>query len=873
MAGSSFEIVRVVACTINTGANIMNNAVLYIAHQRKSDKKEQSLETHLLEVSIIAKSLAAKIGLQDQGELIGLLHDLGKYSDEFQIYLKSAVGLIDQDKDDYVDAKSKKGKVDHSTAGAQLVWQELSTRDNKMGPIVGQMLSLCIASHHSGLIDCLSSDTHSFGEDRFTKRIEKPDGLTHFREAIAKMDKTIEARFRELVSNPELIDGVIKSLQQIAELERKNGDEQIVRFKVGMLVRYLFSCLIDADRINSADFEKPRAAKARRHGQYIEWTHLINRLDSHLSRFSANKPIDKLRVSISQHCRDKAENEKGIYTLTVPTGGGKTLASLRFALHHADKHKMERIIYAIPFTSIIDQNVDVVRTVLEPNSFCWIPGAKNRIPLDATRKILEPGGVESGSVVLEHHSNLMPEEENWKTKMLVENWDAPVIFTTNVQMLETLFGAGTRGPRRLHQLANAVLVFDEIQTLPVNCIHLFCNAINFLVERCGTTVVLCTATQPLMDRVEQSKGALRIPPSNEIMPDVGKLFRKLKRVEVLNRRKPGGWSDKEVATLSMEEAKKANSCLVIVNTKRSAQAIFQLCRDEKSAMPIYHLSTSMCPVHRRAILAEIRQRLKAEEPIRCVSTQLIEAGVDVDFGAVIRSVAGLDSIAQAAGRCNRNGRRDIGHVHVVNLSEERVDMLADIACGQRVTERLLGEFEKDPAQFENDLLGPTAIACYFNYYFAERRGEMDYPVGDKVLGHDDTLLNLLSANPLAADEHQKIKGVPPKLYLRQSFMAAAKAFKSIDAPTRGIVVPYGKAGEDLINEMKGTYLVEKQFTLLRKAMQYTVNVFPNDLQKLLVAGAVREIQEGVEILYLDSRYYYEDFGLGLTPKPMEAYCV
>ncbi len=439
----------------------MNKTVFYIAHQRNSDKAVQSLENHLIEVSRIAKSLAAKIGLHEQGELIGLLHDFGKYSEEFQAYLKSAVGLIDQDEDDYVDAKSKKGKVDHSTAGAQLVWQELCTH-GEMGSIVGQMLSLCIASHHSGLIDCLSSDTRSFGADLFTKRINKSDDRTHLEEAKAKMEKTIDTRFRQLMNNPKLIDGVIKSLQQIVELERKRGDEQIVRFKVGLLVRYLFSCLIDADRINSADFENPRAAKTRRHGQYDEWAHLIARFDSHLSSLAANKPIDELRVSISQHCRDKAENEKGIYTLTVPTGGGKTLASLRFALHHAKKNEMERIIYAIPFTSIIDQNADVVR------------------------KILEPDGVQSNSVVLEHHSNLMPEEENWKTKMLVENWDAPVIYTTNVQMLETLFGAGTRGPRRLHQLANAVLIFDEIQTLPVNCIHLFCNAINFLVERCGT---------------------------------------------------------------------------------------------------------------------------------------------------------------------------------------------------------------------------------------------------------------------------------------------------------------------------------------------------------------------------------------------------
>lgn len=827
----------------------MSKIVSYIAHQRKLDGAVQSLESHLIEVSDIAKSLAAKIGLKDQGELIGLLHDLGKYSDEFQTYLKSAVGLIDQDEDDFVDAKGMKGKVDHSTSGAQLIWQELSTR-GEMGLIVGQILALCIASHHSGLIDCLSSDISSFGEDRFTKRIGKSDDRTHLREAIAKMDKTIEARFRELVSKPELIDGVKKFLRQVAEMEKKRGDEQIVRFKVGLLVRYLFSCLIDADRINSADFEKPHAAKARRHGRYDEWAHLINRLDMRLSSFVAKNPIDELRLNISQHCRDKAEKGKGIYTLTVPTGGGKTLASLRFALHHAEKYKMDRVIYAIPFTSIIDQNADVVR------------------------KILEPDGVESDSVVLEHHSNLMPEEENWKTKMLVENWDASVIYTTNVQMLETLFGAGTRGARRLHQLANAVLVFDEIQTLPVNCIHLFSNAINFLVEHCGATVVLCTATQPLMDMVEQSKGALRIPPDNEIMPDVGELFRQLKRVEVLNQRKPGGWSNEEVATLALEEAEKAKNCLVIVNTKKSAQALFQLCRSQ-SDLPIYHLSTNMCPAHRRTILDEIRQRLEAKEPLLCISTQLIEAGVDVDFGAVIRSVAGLDSIAQAAGRCNRNGIRDVGHVHVVNLSEERVDMLVDIACGQRVTERLLDEFEKEPARFDNDLLGPAAIASYFNYYFAERRGEMDYPVGSKVLGHDDTLLNLLAGNANAAEEFRRCQGTPFNLYLRQSFMAAAKAFKSIDAPTRGVIVPYGSAGKKLIGELCGAFEVEKQFKLLRRAQQYTVNVFPHQLEKLQNEDALHEIQTGVDILYLaDARYYNEDFGLSLTPEgKMEVHCV
>src|SRR5687768_3644311 len=271
----------------------MSNTALYIAHQRKSDGDVQSLENHLLEVSYIAKSLAAKINLQVQGELIGLLHDLGKYSGEFQLYLKSAVGLIDQDEDEFVDAKGMKGKVDHSTAGAQFVWQELASR-GEIGRVVGQILALCIASHHSGLIDCLSSDTSSFGEDRFTKRINKSDDRTHLQEVIGKMDNTVTARFGELVNNHDIINGVQEFISKIVRGE-KYGAEQIIRFKVGLLVRYLFSCLIDADRISSADFEKPHAAKTRRHGQYGEWAHLINRLDSHLSSLVANKPVDKLR--------------------------------------------------------------------------------------------------------------------------------------------------------------------------------------------------------------------------------------------------------------------------------------------------------------------------------------------------------------------------------------------------------------------------------------------------------------------------------------------------------------------------------------------------------------------------------------------------
>lgn len=817
----------------------------YIAHVRKSGGDPQTLEEHLLGVAEIAKRLASKVALGPQGELIGLLHDLGKYSNEFQAYLKSAVGLINQDKDEFVDAQGLKGKVDHSTAGAQLIWEELS-KQGVMGGIAGQVLALCIASHHSGLIDCLSSNANKPVEDIFTRRAGKRDDQSHLREAMSKMDLLINKRFRELASMPSLIGGIEESIRKVARGEK---DEIIIRFKVGLLVRILFSCLIDADRVDTADFEKPAVARHRLNGQYTEWPLLIERLEKHLQGFTIRNPVDEIRRSISDHCFDGAMRDKGIYTLTVPTGGGKTLASLRFALHHVERHKMDRVIYVIPFTSIIDQNAKVVRDILEPTKD------------------------DRGRVVLEHHSNLTSEQQGWREKMLTENWDAQVIFTTSVQLLEALFGEGTRGARRMHQLANAVLIFDEIQTLPVNCVHLFCNAMNFLVEHCGSTVVLCTATQPLLNLVDPGKGALKFTKNDDLMPDVKRLFDDLKRVEVFNRRKPGGWTDEEIARLALDEVVQSGSCLVIVNTKKSAQALYRLCR-EVAGIQTFHLSTSMCPAHRKEILEKIRKLLDDKLPVLCISTQLIEAGVDVDFGAVIRYTAGLDSIAQAAGRCNRNGKQKdaggnpkAGRVHVVNPVAENIDRLKDIQCGKGITERLLDDVEAGSEDFGGNLIGPKAIERYFEYFFFARHQEMDYPVSAQTIGRDDTLLNLLSINSLAMDEFKRDHSAAPNIYLRQSFMSAARAFKVIDAPTRGIIVPYGEAGHDLVNDLCSAFEVEKQFELLRRAQQYTVNVFPYVLDQLQKAGAVHAIQKDVDILYLsDARYYDQSFGLSQTPE-------
>jgi CRISPR-associated endonuclease/helicase Cas3 len=801
----------------------------FVAHIRKEKDLniEQSIETHLENVSELAFENASKIGLAKAGKLIGLLHDLGKYSEAFQKYIGSATGLINQDEDEYVDSKGLKGKIDHSTAGAQYIWN--LTKGNKIQKqIAAQLLALSIASHHSGLIDCLTID----GENNFDRRISKADNKTHLEEVVRKAEPEIVEKIKILMNDPECFGAILQVLNKIAHFEK---NETIIRFQTSLMIRMLYSCLIDADRLDSANFENPQDVKKRQNGKYISWELLIDRLEEKLMKFDNNpekNKVDKLRKLIADACLERSSDDIGVFTLTVPTGGGKTLASLRFALHHAKKHKLDRIIYVIPFTSIIDQNAQVVRDILEVE--------KN----------------EEGRIILEHHSNLMPEIQNWKNKILTENWDAPIIYTTSVQLLETLFSGGTRSARRMHQLANSVIVFDEIQTLPIKTVHMFCNAVNYLTKHCNSSVVLCTATQPLLNKVDENKGRISFDKTNEIMPDIETLFRDLKRVEVENKIKPQGWETDEIASLAIEQTNESGSCLVIVNTKKNAQVVYEAC-SKLAEYPVYHLSTSMCPAHRMEKLTKIREKL-GKEPLICVSTQLIEAGVDVDFGSVIRFVAGLDSIAQAAGRCNRNGLREIGKVFVINPAKETIDSLIDIKKGKEVSERILREMKQADSEIPNEVIHPATMDRYFQYYFYTRASEMTYPVD---VGRDDNLLELLSINSNSVGEYSRINDKQPDIYFRQSFKTAADAFKAIDAPTQGIVVPYSDKGKKTVADLFSQFAVEQQFVLLKKAQRYTVNVFPNVIKKLKDEEALCEVPE-IEVLVLsDPRYYHSEFGL------------
>ena len=812
----------------------------YIAHLRKSDEQIQSVQAHLKETAALAKVFAQKLNLESAGELLGLMHDFGKYSRKFQKYIHDETGLFNPDLDDE-ESTPDGSKVDHSTAGAQWVYRELRKfgAAQGIGEFLGQMLGLCIASHHGeGLIDCLDGE----GNPKWIERFNKTDELTHLVECEQNADEAVQQKARELVGE-NLIRSLLKAVKPI--LSDPVSNDKVKEFYLGCLTRFLFSCLIDADRINSSDFEREAQKEVRRLAEKPDWQSAIDKLEVKLAGFENRpaeeiKPIDEIRRRISDDCLKRAVDSQGIYTLTVPTGGGKTLASLRYALHHAQKHNLDRIIYIIPYTSIIDQNAQAVREILGED---W---------------------------VLEHHSNLEPEKQSWQDKLLSENWDKPIVFTTMVQFLDAWFGGGTRGARHIHPMTNAVLIFDEIQTLPVKCVHLFCNVLNWLTTFGKSTAVLCTATQPLLGKSglqnfpEDKRGAitarglLRLPENAEIMgkhQDLDKLFEELSRVEIRFNEKAGGWNVDEAGAFLLEQFATTPSCLFIVNTKKWAQELYQYCqRQNVPPEVLFHLSTNQCAAHRKAIFDTIKARLEKKQPVICISTQLIEAGVDISMACVIRALGGLDSIAQAAGRCNRHKEVDKGLVYVLNLQEQDFTrILPDIQAGKTHAERVFRDFAGQ------DILQPAAMERYFEYYFYQRSDEMAYSIKNSATG---SLLDWLSDNALNPYGEKNNKRSKPLPLLMQSFKSAGRAFQAIDAPTHAVIVPYGE-GAELIAKLCGEWDPKEMHRTLQKAQRYSVNVFPNVWGKLQKENALHETIEGSGIYYLKERHYNDEFGLSL----------
>mgnify|MGYP000638677884 CR=1 FL=1 len=538
----------------------------YIAHC--DGEREQSILEHLQGTAEKAKDFAEVFEKGDWGYCCGMLHDIGKYSDKFQRRIRG-----------------EEIKVDHATAGAR-VCMELGG----MYPF----LEICIAGHHAGLSDYgVSTDTGN-SSTTLGRRKKKIEDFYAYKK---------EVKIPELKTSPVNVE--------------KTKD---LNFSLSMFTRMMYSCLVDADFLDTEEFMTEERS-GRQQGQEIQV--LLDKLEKYITEWLKNTETESVngrRTEILKNCIKEGEDEKGIFRLTVPTGGGKTIASLAFALKHAVKHGMDRIIYVIPYTSIIEQNAQIFRDIL---------GEQN---------------------VLENHCNVdYSNSEEFKPMQLAsENWDKPVIVTTNVQFFESLFSNKSSKCRKIHNIANSVIILDEAQMLSLDYLKPCTAMLEELVDNYKTSIVLCTATQPALDEIWSVKKQI-----TELCPRVEEQFRFLKRVEYQNI---GNISKKKLA----EKLKEETNALCIVNTKKCAQELYRMLEGEG----VYHLSTSMYPNHRKSILKKIRERLAEKRKCVVIATSLVEAGVDLDFKHVYRQIAGIDSMIQAAGRCNREGKNKTSESNV-----------------------------------------------------------------------------------------------------------------------------------------------------------------------------------------------------------------
>ena len=771
-----------------------------IAHIREVDGEEQSIGNHSRNTASLCSGYSRAIGMEKTGELAGLLHDMGKLTGEFQTYIRGQSNIV-------------RGQIDHSYAGAKYL-RSMTENFGEKYEGVSKLIGHIIISHH-GLHDWLSSED----EDYYSMRIEKDEGYKEILNNLNEITDTdelnalSESAYREYT---ELI-GKVKELAK-AESVDKDIQKHSYAFYFGMLERFLQSCLIDADRTDTAGFLSNSAVEKDFDLPGV-WEEMSVRMNERYELFSSRTdPISKQRNSISDRCFSFANHPVGACQLIVPTGGGKTLSSLRFAIEYCKRYQKKKIIYTAPFMSILEQNSDEI---------CSIAGIEN---------------------FTEHHSNLFSEleseEELLEYELRTEKWDSPVIATTMVQFLNTLFSGKSSSVRRMHQLSQAVIIIDEVQSIPLKCIHLTNLAINFLTRICGATVILCSATQPDFNQVDYP---LLLDEKSSMTGDTDNDFAVFHRTNLISEIVPYGYSYEEAVDFCIQKFDENGNVLFIVNTKSAAQKIYHQLRERCPNTDILLLSTNLCPMDRRYKISKMKTLLKEKRNLICVSTQLVEAGVDISFRCVIRSLAGLDNAAQAAGRCNRSGEyKEPCPVYLVRLKEERVERLENVRQAQIITQQFLDN------QQITDYLSNTTQGKYFHKLYHEERSKLSYPFDKR--NPRNNILELLSLN---GDHYSMCPEPKPSRFLVQAFKTAGSLFEVIDSKTVDVIVPFNEEAKQIIAELEKDQTPSGDKELLRKAQKYIVGVYNS--KRLLENGAVRPIQGGV--LVLNENWYDPECGV------------
>lgn len=728
----------------------------FYAHSAEENEKSewQLLSDHLKSVGELSAEFARSFGASDMANVAGKLHDLGKYTREFQKRLEGG------------------SRVDHSTWGAVVALK----RYNQLG----QLLAYTIAGHHAGLSDGRAGSTQ--------KR-------TNLEDRLAANLPTLLDEWKREIDLPEANDVTLPSSFE------PRSDRGM--FQLSLLTRMLFSCLVDADFIDTDEFYRRIEGRPSRCTVPLpKLEQLRERLNEKLAKFKVDSDVNRLRADILSHVRNQAAQEPGLFSLTVPTGGGKTLASLGFALDHAITHRLQRVIYVIPFTSIVEQTAQVFRDAF---------------------------GDMGEAAVLEQHSAFFDDpdkspEARDKRKLAMENWDAPVVVTTAVQFFESLFADRPSRCRKLHNIAGSVVILDEAQTLPLKLLRPCVTLLDELALNYKASIVLCTATQPALREDQGFRNGLK--EVRELAPNPPKLYEDLRRVRV---RHIGSLDDKALT----DNLRQRERVLCIVNNRRHARALYESIADQSGAS---HLTTLMYANHRRAVLEQVRKDLKDGKPCRLVSTSLIEAGVDIDFPTVLRAEAGLDSIAQAAGRCNREGGRSVESSETLVFATENSDWAPPTELAQ-----FAQVFRSVVRSHADDLLSLKAVHDYFR--------ELYWQKGDAELDAK-ALLKLLSDSG------------PDSLPLER----LAREFQIIESSMKPVIVPFEPGTDQLISGVDQALSgLEYAPGLARFLQPYLVQVPQNAFKALRESGAIQPVAEerfGEQFMRLvNSDLYDQKFGL------------
>ena len=774
----------------------------FYAHIDQNGER-QTVAEHLRGTAARAGLCLSGVGLEKSAYLAGLLHDLGKCTGAFQTYLAAG-------------DRSRRGSVIHTFQGCRYLL-EMIPSDEEQGTakrqFTAELLAFAVGAHH-GLFDCVA-DTGAIGLQR-----RKNKENISYEEAVEGLHSQGITREETTALFAGAAEEIDRFLLRVDETYEKDDEYS---FEIGLLARLLLSAVIEGDRYDTAAFMNRTATPPRRDDMGPIWRSRLAFLETKLEAFPSDSPVAQARAAISDRCKLFAQQPRGIYKLHVPTGAGKTLSSLRFALAHAERHHQKRLIFTSPLLSILEQNAAVIRTFAGDDS-----------------------------LILEHHSNVVLTEQTREQlderELTVQSWDAPIILTTLVQLLNCLFDGKTTSIRRFQALCNSVIVMDEVQTVPTKLLSPFNLAIRFLAEQCGTTVILCSATQPYWEGADHPL----LPPPEDIIPYDATLWSAFARTRLQplgNRRL------EELPGLIRTLMEDTDSLLVVCN--RKDEAAYLLEKTESVDYTSYHLSASMCMQHRRDKVDELKKLLDRGEKTLCISTQVIEAGVDISFQRVLRLAAGMDSIVQAAGRCNRNRESETPcPVYIVNCADEQLGMLPDIQRGKTATISLLQAFHDSPDAFCGDLASDQAIAYYYRAFYADMgEGAQDCPL-PRIRA---TLLDLLAENnKFSANGSPETEGC----VLRQAFKTAGQAFTVFDENTVDVIVPYGE-GKRLIAQLcTERCAADSSYrdSLLQQAAGYTISLYEYQKRRLDETGALLPVCGGYALALLPN-YYNGQTGL------------